>query len=190
VRQGKFRPDLLYRLKVLYIFISPLRDRRQDIPLLATTFLEQLNSANQTRKYFGPSVVSKLGAGDYAGNVRELQNVVERAFYSTRSAVITQVETLEPELATSYEAESWFRELTEGKQDFWRAVHDAYKRRDLPREKVIALVDYGLRTTRGNYKAMAVKFHLPKEEYRRFMDFLRRSKCLLDFRPYRRIGEI
>jgi Nif-specific regulatory protein len=190
VQQGKFRNDLLYRLKVLYLLIPPLRERRGDIPVLATTFLERLNTANQTQKYFGSSVMPKLTAGNYPGNVRELQNAVERAFYSTRGAVITQVSFLESSGSpASYDAENWFRDLTEGRQDFWRAVHDPYKRRDIPRERVVALVDYGLRTTRGNYKAMASKLQIRKDEYRRFMDFLRRNKCLLDFRPYRRMAE-
>ena len=188
VREGKFRKDLLYRLKVLHIPLPPLRDRRGDIPLLATTFLERLNAANDTKKYFGSQATDKLTQHDYPGNVRELHNAVERAFYSTRSAVITQVEFLEgsTERASTYETENWFKDLTEGRQDFWSAVHDPYKRRDIPREKVVALVDYGLRATRGNYKAMAAKFQIPKEEYRRFMDFLRRNNCLLDFRPYRK----
>jgi hypothetical protein len=86
------------------------------------------------------------------------------------------------------ETEAWFRDLTEGRQNFWLAVHDRYKRRDISREKVVALVDFGLRATHGSYKTMASKFQIAKDEYRRFMDFLRRNRCLLDFRPYRRLG--
>jgi DNA-binding NtrC family response regulator len=183
---------LLYRLKVLHIRLAPLRDRKSDIPLLAATFLERLNAANQTKKYFGPRVLEKFLENDYPGNVRELQNTVERGFYSTTGVVITHVDFLQEDNSLDIpepdETESWFKDLTEGRQNFWLAVHDRYKRRDLSREKVIALVDFGLRATRGNYRMMASKFHIPKEEYRRFMDFLRRSRCLLDFRPYRRIG--
>jgi DNA-binding NtrC family response regulator len=191
VHQDRFRKDLLYRLKVLYIVIPPLRERKSDIPVLATTFLGRLNIRNQTQKYFGPMVMPKLTASSYPGNVRELQNVVERAFYSTRGPVITQIAFLEDgfQHSSSSDVEDWFRDLTEGRQDFWREVHDRYKRRDIPRERVVALVDYGLRITHGSYKSMASKFQISKEEYRRFMDFLRRSKCLLDFRPYRRMSD-
>jgi hypothetical protein len=65
-------------------------------------------------------------------------------------------------------------------------VHDRYKRRDISRESVIALMDIGLRAAHGNYKVMASMFQIPTEQYRRFMDFLRRNQCLLDFRPYRK----
>jgi len=191
VYQGKFRKDLLYRLKVLYLLMPPLRERKSDIPVLASTFLERLNSANQTQKFFGPAVMSKLTANNYPGNIRELQNIVERSFYSARGPVITQVSFLEENgsIPPAFDIEDWFKDLAEGRQDFWREVHDPYKRRDIPRERVIALVDYGLRVTRGSYKTMATKLQIPKEEYRRFMDFLRRSNCLLDFRPYRRMAE-
>src|SRR5439155_3321013 len=84
------------------------------------------------------------------------------------------------------EVQSWFNELSEGRTDFWSAIHNRYKRRDISREKVVALVDFGLRSTRGSYKTMASMFRLKGREYRRFMDFLRRNDCLLDFRPYRK----
>ena len=127
---------------------------------------------------------------DFPGNVRELQNAVERAFYSSSSVVITQVDFLREansiDRPGQSETESWFKDMTEGRENFWSAVHDRYKRRDISRERVMALMDFGLRTTRGNYKAMASMLQIPEEEYRRFMDFLRRSRCLLDFRPYRK----
>ena len=86
------------------------------------------------------------------------------------------------------EVQSWFKELSEGRKDFWSTVHNRYKRRDISREKVLALVDLGLRSTRGSYKTMASMFHVKETDYRRFMDFLRRNECLLDFRPYRKSG--
>jgi len=190
VRDGRFRQDLLYRLKVLHILLPSLRDRKEDISILATTFLERLNSLNQTKKYFGPRIIGKLVQYDYPGNVRELQNAVERAFYSSTGPVINQLEFLHQAVSIDRpgldETAVWFKDLTEGRANFWSAVHDRYKRRDISRERVVALVDFGLRTTHGNYKTMASMLQIPQEEYHRFMDFLRRSRCLLDFRPYRR----
>ena len=188
-RQGRFRQDLLYRLKVLHILFPPLRDRKDDIPLLATAFLGRLNAQSQTNKYFGPRVMESFLGHDYPGNVRELQNAVERGFYSTNSAVVTHVdflvETSSIDSPGQNETASWFKEITEGRENFWSAVHDRYKSRDISRERVVALVDYGLRATRGSYSTMASMLQIPKEEYHRFMDFLRRNRCLLDFRPYR-----
>jgi DNA-binding NtrC family response regulator/tetratricopeptide (TPR) repeat protein len=191
-QQGTFRKDLLFRLKVLYFFLPPLRDRKSDIPLLATTFLERLNAANQTTKYFGPGIMQRLINYSYLGNVRELNNVIERAYYSARTVVVNQIDFLRDSstsIDTSHDTESWFKDLSEGGEDFWRAVQEPYKRRDIPREKIVALIDYGLRETRGSYKSMASRFQIPKHEYRKFMDFLRRSRCLLDFRPYRKLGD-
>src|SRR5262249_23777782 len=76
VSEGKFRQDLLYRLKVLHVLLPPLRDRKEDIPILATSFLERLNASNQMAKYFGPRVLDRFVEHDYPGNVRELQNAV------------------------------------------------------------------------------------------------------------------
>jgi transcriptional regulator with AAA-type ATPase domain len=134
--------------------------------------------------------MERLLASDYPGNIRELQNTVERAFYSTSGTIISDLEFLHCEQSTDHdETIRWFNDLTEGRKDFWSAVHDRYKRRDIPRERVVALVDIGLRAAHGNYKTMASMFQIPKKDYRRFMDFLRRNQCLLDFRPYRRINE-
>jgi hypothetical protein len=91
------------------------------------------------------------------------------------------------EMVPAGEVQLWFKDIAEGRKDFWSAIQRRYKRRDISREKVVALIDFGLRSTRGCYKTMASMFHLKEKEYRRFMDFLRRNHCLLDFRPYRKL---
>jgi len=78
VEKGKFREDLYFRLNVVPIVSPSLRDRREDIPLLVRTFLEQL-ADEAHRPEFSPSTMSALQAHDWPGNVRELRNVVERA---------------------------------------------------------------------------------------------------------------
>ena len=189
--EGRFRKDLLYRLKVLDINLPPLRNRRDDIPMLAHAFLDRLNIANKIKKHFSPGVVNQLSTHTFPGNVRELQNAVERSFFSARGTIIgeVQLESRTDEIASTNEVHAWFKELAEGRKDFWAAVHNRYKRRDISREKVIALVDLGLRSARGSYKTMAAMFHLKQKDYRRFMDFLRRNECLLDFRPYRKAAD-
>ena len=185
-KDGRFRKDLLYRLKVLHITVPPLRQRREDIPMLAHAFLERLNFANRTKKTFEPGVTAELLTHSFPGNVRELQNAVERAFFLAKGATISRIALeMEGSPTLSNEVQSWFKEIVDGRKNFWSHVHDRYKKRDIPREKVIALVDFGLKSTRGSYKNMASMFNLKGPEYRRFMDFLRRNKCLLDFRPYR-----
>ena len=186
--EGRFRKDLLYRLKVLHIKVPSLRSRRDDIPMLAHAFLQNLNETNKTRKHFAPGIIDHLSTQKFPGNVRELQNAIERAYYSAKGITISQIqlENHAESVSSADEVQTWFKDLSEGRKDFWSAIHKRYKRRDISREKVVALMDYGLRSTRGSYKLMAAMFRLKEQDYRRFMDFLRRNDCLLDFRPYRR----
>jgi DNA-binding NtrC family response regulator len=189
VQAGTFRKDLLYRLNVLHIKVPPLRHRREDIPMLAHTFLKKLNTTNNTKKHFVPQVVEHLCTQPFPGNVRELQNAIERGFFLAKGTMIAQVplEALTTTIdSPADEVQTWFKDISEGRKDFWSVIHNRYKRRDISREKVVAFVDFGLRSTRGSYKNMASSFRLKEKEYRRFMDFLRRNDCLLDFRPYRK----
>jgi transcriptional regulator with GAF, ATPase, and Fis domain len=186
VTEGRFRKDLLYRLKVLYIKVPPLRSRREDIPMIAHAFLQKLNATNKVKKYCAPGVIDHLAAQNFPGNVRELQNAIERAFFLSKGNVIYDIPVEGRTATTSQdEVQLWFKELTDGRKNFWKTVHDGYKQRDITRDKLMALVDLGLRSSGGSYAGLASKFHLKRNEYRRFMDFLRRSRCLLDFRPYR-----
>jgi len=90
VREGKFREDLYYRLNVVPINIPPLRERRQDIPLLYTYFLERSNSINNASvEGFSDEAMEVLLDYDYPGNVRELQNLVERLIVIKKSGTIS-----------------------------------------------------------------------------------------------------
>ncbi|HEX4051518.1 MAG TPA: sigma-54 dependent transcriptional regulator [Steroidobacteraceae bacterium] len=80
VRDGVLREDLLYRLAVFPISLAPLRERGDDVLLLAEHFLGELNARHGTHKLFGPSAVATLREYHWPGNVRELKNAIERAF--------------------------------------------------------------------------------------------------------------
>jgi transcriptional regulator with GAF, ATPase, and Fis domain len=80
VRKGKFRDDLYYRLNVFPIRVPPLRERREDIPLLVWAFVKELAPAmGKTIESIPPGVLEALQRYDWPGNVRELRNVIERA---------------------------------------------------------------------------------------------------------------
>jgi two-component system response regulator AtoC len=80
VREGKFREDLFYRLNVVRINIPPLRERREDIPLLAAGILKRLNRQMGNKiSGFTTDALSMLCNHDFFGNVRELENILERA---------------------------------------------------------------------------------------------------------------
>jgi two-component system response regulator AtoC len=80
VAKGKLREDLLYRLNVFPIQLPSLRDRREDVELLADHFLAELNKEHGTRKQFSRAAIQRLMVHNWPGSVRELKNLVHRAF--------------------------------------------------------------------------------------------------------------
>lgn len=83
---GRFREDLYYRLNVVGLALPPLRERKEDIPLLAQQFLQTFSEKNnKTIKGFTPQAMDRLIRHDWPGNVRELMNAVERSIVLSRS---------------------------------------------------------------------------------------------------------
>lgn len=90
VREGTFREDLFYRLNVVCMFIAPLRERKEDIPLLIDFFLERFSRENgKDVREVSREAKDLLVKYDYPGNVRELENIIERAVVICRGPVIT-----------------------------------------------------------------------------------------------------
>jgi DNA-binding NtrC family response regulator len=86
--QGSFRRDLYFRLNVLSLRIPPLRERRQDIPLLIGHFLERLARTSGQEKMLSDEALKAMLAYDWPGNVRELENCIERTFAFTSGPLI------------------------------------------------------------------------------------------------------
>jgi two-component system response regulator GlrR len=115
VKNGSFRNDLFYRISVVPLFIPPLRDRRDDIPLLAQHFLTaSAKRANKDLRGFTPAALNRLLTHPWPGNVRELENVIEKASVMTRQDMITP--DLLPSMGTSPDAP--LKPLTEAKEEF------------------------------------------------------------------------
>lgn len=96
VDNGHFREDLYYRLNVIRIFLPPLRDRREDIPLLAVHFLKHYARLNQkTISGFDPEAMTYLMNATWRGNVRELENSIERAVVLCRGDQVTGQEMMQ-----------------------------------------------------------------------------------------------
>ncbi|HEV8481323.1 MAG TPA: sigma-54 dependent transcriptional regulator [Candidatus Eisenbacteria bacterium] len=96
VAAGEFREDLFYRLNVVHLEIPPLRERREDVPLLAAYFLERTAAkAGKKVRGFSPEAQRLLVQWDYPGNVRELENAIERAVALAEGDVI-QADDLPP----------------------------------------------------------------------------------------------
>jgi len=93
IQAGRFREDLYYRLNVVTVDVPPLRQRREDIPLLADFFLKQYAQKNRRLiKGFTPRATDLLMRYEWPGNVRELENIIERAVIMARGEMITPLE--------------------------------------------------------------------------------------------------
>src|SRR4051812_41876354 len=97
VRQGRFREDLYYRLNVVKIDLPPLRDRPEDIPLLAQHFTEKYTRAGDQPKQIAPEAMKVLLNYRWPGNIRELENAIERACVTSHDNFIHE-ENLPPGL--------------------------------------------------------------------------------------------
>jgi len=90
MREGDFREDLYYRLNVVNMSLPSLNDRREDIPLLVSHFLQEIaKEADQERKVYAPEAVELLVAAEWPGNIRQLFNVVRQNVALSRSPVIS-----------------------------------------------------------------------------------------------------
>jgi len=88
VKQGRFREDLFYRLNVIPIQIPPLRERKQDIPELARYFTNKFAAQLSNQRSLSPKAMELLERYDWPGNIRELQNILERAMILSEGAQI------------------------------------------------------------------------------------------------------
>ena len=109
IKTGRFREDLYYRLNVVNLEVPPLRERREDISLLADFFLKRYTEKNKRIiKGFTPRAMDLLMRYEWPGNVRELENVVERAVILARGEMVTPAEfpdillQLDPEIKATY----------------------------------------------------------------------------------------
>jgi transcriptional regulator with GAF, ATPase, and Fis domain len=191
VAAGRFRNDLLYRLRVMHLVVPPLRDRPEDIPVLVAHFL---------RNAPGPLVVSDeamrlLTAHRWPGNVRELRNVMEQAIARAHGREIgpehlpsgfgRRAQARANAERRRRVADELYQGLVSGECSFWDDVHQLFLMRDITREDLRQLVRLGLATTRGNYHALLTLFRLPQTDYKRFLNLLATHDCSVDFRPFR-----
>ena len=124
IKSGRFREDLYYRLNVVSLEVPPVRERREDISLLADFFLKRYAERNKrVIKGFTPRAMDLLMRYEWPGNVRELENVVERAVIMARGEMITPAEfpdilqQLDPDVKAAYVDLSTGRTLKDVEKD-------------------------------------------------------------------------
>jgi transcriptional regulator with GAF, ATPase, and Fis domain len=141
VKDSKFREDLYYRLNVVKIDLPPLRERPEDIPLLAQHFAEKYAGPERPPKQISPQAMEVLLSYRWPGNIRELENAIERAVVTSRDNTI-QVENLPPELLAPPASKSPFRiDLETPLPDLLRTVTDRVERQ---------YIQKALKKARGN----------------------------------------
>jgi transcriptional regulator with GAF, ATPase, and Fis domain len=139
VKAGKFREDLYYRLDVVKIDLPPLRDRLEDIPLLAMHFAQKYVTSENPPKKISPEAMDALLAHRWPGNVRELENAIERGTVTSRDEFI-RPENLPPDLMKPPIAQQPFvidlkRPLTEQLEELSTAFEAAYLRRAMKKTR-------------------------------------------------------
>jgi DNA-binding NtrC family response regulator len=90
VANGKFREDLYYRLNVIHIELPPLRERTEDIPLLAIHFCQKFARPGQTPCQISPAAMERLLAYSWPGNIRQLENAIEQACVTARDGIVQE----------------------------------------------------------------------------------------------------
>jgi transcriptional regulator with PAS, ATPase and Fis domain len=200
IAEGTFREDLFYRLNVIHLIVPPLRERPDDIPPLLEHFLAHLprtNGDNHARTVDSDALAA-LVKYPWPGNVRELENAVERLALKATGSVV-RLEDLPPEVSRNgglslrpkvdrrrTVADDLYKRLRQEGQSFWTAVYPLYMHREITREQVRDVVRKGLEEARGNYRIVAKLFNLEPDEYKKFLNFLRKHQCQLPFQEYRR----
>lgn len=106
VKDGKFRQDLFYRLNVISIWIPPLRERKEDIPALIQHFLEKYNQQYNKNKKVSPQLVERMFYFEWPGNIRELENTLERM------VVLSHLDLIDVDFLTNGKGDRSFKEPT------------------------------------------------------------------------------
>jgi two-component system response regulator AtoC len=126
VAEGRFREDLYYRLNVVSIKVPPLRERKEDIPLIVKHLLHKINGELHTKIWkISDGAMRRISSHSWPGNIRELQNIMTRAIVLTKSDVLD--ESLLPVLSSKPQKQSeddWQRTLADVEDEHIRKVFD------------------------------------------------------------------
>jgi DNA-binding NtrC family response regulator len=196
-----FREDLFYRLNVIHIEVPPLRERREDVFVLLKYFFQHFSEThNLPIPDVSPQALEYLIDYRWPGNVRELRNVAERLILRCAEGGV-QVQSLPPEILRDTQrssagagvpvtlsqtnAQVMFERIVKGGASFWSAAYEPFMARDLTRQDLRDLVRLGLEHTYGNYKLLVTSFNMPPEDYKKFLNFLRKYQCHVPFQGFR-----
>jgi transcriptional regulator with PAS, ATPase and Fis domain len=144
-----------------------------------------------------PDVVAVLAEYHWPGNVRELENIIERLVVTGRNETVS-IADLPAEVRAQPNAppramrerrrtiaDDLYRRIAKEGESFWTVVYPLYMQREITKNNVREVVRRGLEDARGNYKIVARMFNLEADDYKRFLNFLRKHDCQLSFKEFR-----
>jgi transcriptional regulator with GAF, ATPase, and Fis domain len=174
MRTGRFRQDLYFRINVLNLRIPPLRERKDDIVLFADKFINEANKQYRKNKRISPETLVKLLDYPFPGNIRELENIIIRAYVLSKKDEIEPgdiIFDIEEEGGNKEIAMKLYKEIVFEGKGFWEVVYKPFLRRDLNRKQVKDIVSFGLRKTKGSYKKLLPLLNIGESErdYKKFM---------------------
>jgi transcriptional regulator with PAS, ATPase and Fis domain len=202
IAQGLFREDLFYRINVIHLAVPPLRARKQDIASMIEYFLQQFSRPSTIVRAISPEALSALCEYAWPGNVRQLENVIERLVVVGHREVVeladlpTELRAHQPQHAGAVVSrqrdvvDELYARLTKSGESFWTTVYPAYMERDITRTDMRELVRKGLEEARGSYKIVVRLFNMDPGDYKKFLNFLRKHQCQLPFKTYREIDPL
>jgi len=197
LRRGRFRKDLYYRLNAMEIRVPSLRERLDDVPLLIGWFLAKTaETEGGLCKGLSPEAKQLLTLYSYPGNVRQLKNIVQAAYYLAPGRMI-QEENLPVEVRDWDQAGDAgpdneasplqiYRAMVQGKGTFEELVKKPFLTRRLGIPTVRQIIHLALTETGGRYREALRLLKVPDHAYYAMMVFLKRQGCCLDFRRYRK----
>jgi DNA-binding NtrC family response regulator len=189
VTSGEFRADLFYRLNVIHIEVPPLRERREDVPVLLQHFLAQFSTRHRVEMpRLSDEAAAQMIAAPWPGNVRQLRNVAERLTLRAHDGIVSVVdlprEVLSmgaPGMVTGTArsaADVLFEKMVRDGETFWSAVYEPFMSHDITRGELRALVRQALAVSAGGYRDVARLFNVA-DDHRRLLQFLRKHECHL-----------
>jgi len=191
VKDKTFREDLYYRLNVIHIHVSPLRERMEDLLPLLSRFLQMYARTYRLETpAVSPDAMELLQAYTWPGNVRELKNLAERLVVRGGHGTIepqdlpveimrrpTSVQAAAP-AAVANRGDELFDRMVVQRESFWTVVYSAFMLRDLTRNDLRAIVRNGLERASGNHGVLMELFNMRPEDSKRFWSMLKKHECL------------
>ena len=198
-------------LTALDRLLDTVRPVRDDIVVLLNHFLAMFSESHSCPiPDVTPEAMKYLVSYQWHGNVRELRNIAERHVLRCRDGsglkypetVPVDVPTLPSEVTRERRDsgvsgditvrasvvpahQTLFQRLITDGASFWSEVYEPFMARDLTRHEVRELIRLGLEHTRGNYKLLVTSFNMPPEDYKKFLNFLRKYQCHVPFQRFR-----